>query len=242
MKAYYRLAFASLLVITAPAALAEHQIYYHHPAGNSGRDKLTRVMTCYIADGVSGTHDERCTQKSESSIQVEKIPESAQEELQESFTSGTRLFNLEALRSWLNTWSYPTRSIRRQDKLITDDLAGFRQSTNFHAWPREIIERSAVKQKTRVIYRSPEEFLPATSVAESYDSETGDLTTALLETEIAIERQDSSGNADFYSYNSQGQLSTTSRFPVGERPVPDMCLSCHYNASMGIFGRKGPGL
>ncbi|MEI6398624.1 MAG: hypothetical protein WCO71_07635 [Pseudomonadota bacterium] len=241
MKPSIHLTYLSLILTIATAAQAENQIAYTHPDGHSGREKLTRVMTCYIADGVTGTHDDRCLKKSDGVINVSKIPESAQEELQESFTTGTRLFDLRAIRSWLNTWSYPTRSIRHQDLLITNDLAGFRQSTNFRQWPKEIIERSAIKQKTRVIYRSPEGFSPATSVAECYDSETGDVTAALLETEIAIERLDGSGNADYYSYNPDGQLSSTSRFPAGERPVPDMCLSCHYNASQGIFGRKGPG-
>jgi hypothetical protein len=241
MKPGIHLAFLSLILMTATTALAVDQIAYTHPDGHSGREKLTRLVTCYIADGVTGTHDERCLTKSEGVINVTKIPLSAQEKLQESFTTGTRQFDLGAIRSWLSTWSYPTRSIRSQDQLITNDLAGFRQATNFRQWPKEIIERSAIKQKTRVIYRSPEGFSPATSVAECYDSETGDITTPLLETEIAMERLDGSGNADYYSYDPEGQLSSTSRFPSGERPVPDMCLSCHYNASQAIFGRKGPG-
>jgi len=241
MKTTICFAFLSLILTAATAAHSQNQVSYVHPDGHTGRDKLTRVVTCYIADAVTGTHDDRCVNKSEGVINVTKIPESAQEELQESFTTGTRLFDLGAIRSWLNTWSYPTRSIRHQDQLITNDLAGFRQATNFRQWPKEVIERSAIKQKTRVIYRSPEGYIPAISVAEGYDSETGDMTTPLLDTEIAIERLDGSGNADYYSYNPDGQLSTTSRFPSGERPVPDMCLSCHYNASQGIFGRKGPG-
>ena len=56
----------------------------------------------------------------------------------------------------------------------------------------------------------------------------------------AMDRSDGSGNADFYSYNSKGQLSTTSLFPSGPRQVPGFCMGCHYSIETKTFDRAIP--
>lgn len=209
------------------------------PLLENPRDSMVRDLSCYVADGITGTHDSNCNVRTDRSVLVEGIPESAIESLESAVNQNSNFFDLNLLQNWWNTWSYALRNRRGHEKLITDQISGFEAQTGYKEWTSEVVAFSWVKHKTRVIYRSPVEKAFFISVSETRDSETGDVTAPLIETEIAVERNDGSGNVDFYSYNADGQLSTTSRFPAGERPTPGVCLSCHHSSSSGKFERSG---
>ncbi len=120
---------------------------------------------------------------------------------------------------------------------IPDRLQEFADRTGFLEWSREIVVHSAVKDKTRVIYRSPKGWEPQISVAQTLDSTTGDLNAPVRETEVSIKRLDQSGDWDFFVYNDAGKLATTSEFPAGERPSPHFCSGCHYDSSRQTVSR-----
>ena len=220
------------------SALAGNTLEYTHPKNDAAHHIYIRAMTCFVISGFSGHYDAKCASESGGAIDTSRVPEAASESLRDALIENTKFFDLPRVRNWWNTWSYPLRDYRHDGALITNNLHGFDEQTSYKNWPRDIIVKSLAKQKTRVIYRSPDNFRRAISVAETYDSRSGDLNAPIIETEIAVERADHSGNADFYSYNADGQLSTTSKFPAGERPVPGVCLGCHYNPDKGLFTRQ----
>jgi hypothetical protein len=235
--------FAPLLFATVAASspgLSEETLAFRHPSGNTGRDQYQRALTCYLVDQVAGRLSEACLTGSEGYFETKNLPEQATESLRASMIGNTNIFDFEKLRNWSNTWSYALRNRRTQVAVISDTLAQFKTTVPYKSWPREVIVRSSAKHKTRVIYRSP---LPNTfglSVAETYESVTGDLTAPLIETEVAMDRTDGSGNADFYSYDSTGQLSTTALFPGGPKQVPGFCMGCHYSMETKTFDRAIP--
>jgi len=148
------------------------------------------------------------------------------------------LSDLKDLRAQWPVSFNATRSFRGDEGLITDDLATFTATTNFHAWPREIIAFSPIKLQTRAIYRSPASFGRRLSVSETLETKDGNPAAPVRETEIAIERRDGSGNWDFYAYRQDGRLANESRFPVGFRPSPTACLSCHFSVLTGLSRRS----
>lgn len=235
--------FAPLLlatVVVSSPSLSAETVTFTHPSSNNGRDQYLRALTCYLVNQVAGTPSETCLTSSEGFFETKNLPEQATESLRASMIGNTNFFDFEKLGNWSNTWSYALRNRRTQVAVISDTLEQFKNSTQYKSWPREIILRSTAKQKTRVIYRSPMPLPFGLSVAETYESVTGDLTAPLIETEVAMDRTDGSGNADFYSYNSTGQLSTTSLFPGGPRQVPGFCMGCHYSVETKTFERAIP--
>ena len=122
--------------------------------------------------------------------------------------------------------------------MIPTSLEDFERLHEYKNWPREVIKKSRVKSKTRVIYRSPGDS-HAISISETRDSVTGDLESKVIETEVVIERSDHSGNFDFFAYDADGQLSPTAWFPSGEKTLPGICMSCHHSPTSGTFKRSG---
>ena len=237
MKSYFYAFFVAGILLFSSASRSEEFIRFTHPQGTSSNDLFLRNMTCYLLDLASNNFNPKCLVDSYGSLPTRGLPLLAIEELRAAKVDGTDVFNLRKLREWSNTWSYGLRNRRMQLAIITDRLSDFRKITGYKSWPQEIIVVSSAKQKTRVIYRSPWAHPFGLSVAETYESMTGDLTQPIIDTEIAMDRIDGSGNADFYSYNSAGQLSTTSLFPGGARQVPGFCMGCHYSAENNNFRR-----
>ena len=232
--------FGTLLLATSAVSspcLSAETVAFTHPSSNNGRDQFQLALTCYLVDQVRGNFSERCLTSPDGFFETNNLPEQAIENLRASMIANTNVFDFEKILNWSNTWSYALRNRRPQVALISDTLAQFSKSTRYKSWPKEIIMRSTAKQKTRVIYRSPGPNPIGLSVAETYESVIGDLTAPLIETEVAMDRSDGSGNADFYSYNSKGQLSTTSLFPSGPRQVPGFCMGCHYSIETKTFDR-----
>ena len=130
-----------------------------------------------------------------------------------------------------------TKENRGQGDVMKRTLAEFAAATGFGGWPSSIVPLSAIKRKSRRIYRSPDGTRKI-SVSETLESQTGDPAAAVTETEVAVRR--SSGSWDFYSYNSQGDLVNYSTFPSGDGPSPRMCMSCHYNPTAREINRFLP--
>lgn len=240
MKSYISACLFLVLLAFSTSSRSAEVVSFTHPTGTTARDQVLRALTCYLVDQAAGNMSLGCLTNSEGFFETKNLPVSAIEGLIAAKVTGSNSFDLQKLRDWSNTWSYGLRNRRLQVAIITDSLSNLRTNTNYKSWPQEIITRSSAKQKTRVIYRSPWPQPLALSVAETYDSTVGDLTAPILETEIAMDRTDGSGNADFYSYNSAGQLSTTSMFPGGLRQVPGICMGCHYSAETKTFRRDAP--
>lgn len=133
------------------------------------------------------------------------------------------------LRTTFEAHYLETLAERGHQRLITPTLLEFKAVTGFATWRSSVVGFSVVKRKTRRIFRSPAGVRPAVSVSQTHASETGDVSTAVLETEVAVERANGS-DWDFYSYNEAGDLVEYSTFPAGQRPAPRICIACHYDA------------
>jgi hypothetical protein len=144
------------------------------------------------------------------------------------------------VRSHFETAFPRTIAARGQEPWIRSTRDEMGAATGYESWQRTIVPFSAIKRKTRVIYRSPVGFEPAISVSETHDSTSGDASAARLETEVAVARRDGSGDWDFYAYDLAGRLSDHSFFPAGERPSPQVCITCHYDGGARTVSRFLP--
>lgn len=226
-------AVSSLLI----AADQPKSISFEQPAGHSAFEKFSRSLSCYVSDALVGSHEPLCRQSSRWQFNVAELPELGQEQLGATFTAGSGTIDVQKISNWWGTWSYALREKPLQNQIIASDLETFTKNTSFKTWATEVVAPSMIKRKTRVIYRSPEHFARGISVAQTLDTEAPDLSAKVIETEVAIDRNDESGNSDFYSYDAAGRLATTSKFPSGEKPVPSFCLGCHFSPSSGTFTR-----
>ena len=119
-------------------------------------------------------------------------------------------------------------------------------------WSKQIITVSPAKGKMRILFRSRPgtvtltfpNGMPEISVAQTHDSQSGDESTAVRETEIIVKRDAPSMDHDFYTYDSQGRLATASMFynsasqhdVVGASPYT--CMTCHYDSERRRFQRE----
>lgn len=215
------------------------EILFPLPQPQAAAYEYVSGLLCYIEGGLrlDAKSHEDCLASAEASMDDAPLSTDLRQALQELAVS-PHVKPLEIL-SWWDEAQLPTIVRRRQNSIISQELADFQALTKFVTWPRTILKLSMVKRLTRVIYRSPDGVVPAMSVAVTYDSQTGDLTAPVLETEIALERMDGSGNADFYAYDDAGHLSRMSTFPSGERPVPSSCMGCHFRKQSRTFPREG---
>ena len=134
---------------------------------------------------------------------------------------------------------YQSLSVRGQEPWAPESLAQLLTETRYLTWPHRIVEVSAIKQKSRRIFRSPPGFLPVISISETLDTTTGDEGASVLETEVAIKRRNSE-DWDFYSYDHGGARVPWGMFPAGRRPAPQICMNCHYDSGTGAVERFFP--
>lgn len=123
---------------------------------------------------------------------------------------------------------------------VPDTWEAFTQLYPIGTWPREVIPRSGIKDLTRAIYSSPAGVFPRMHVAHTHQSETGDLSRPVRETEIIIKRSNDPVDWDFFVYDRTGRLVAESEFRAGMRPSPGTCLGCHFRASERGFGPRRP--
>lgn len=114
-------------------------------------------------------------------------------------------------------------------------LAEFKKLTNFENWPVEVVERSRLKDLTRAVYHSPANAPFGLAIAVTHESQTGDLNTAVRETEFLLRREDGSKNWDFYVYDATGKLIPQSQFGRSHQPSPGICMNCHYSSADRAF-------
>ena len=221
-----------------PPEYVSEIINYQLPQGSTPRAAFTRSFACYVFDAVSGTHRPDCSAAGSGSFDASKSPSPMTESLRNLTHNGLREIELDTIRSWWNTWSYITLNLHDDLSIIPDNLTEFIEQNDFKSWPKLVVKKSHVKNKTRVIYRSNE--LPRQlSVSETLDSTNGDLNAPVLETEVVRERSDTSGHYDFFVYDIHGKLTNRAQFPSGERPAPSTCMSCHFSRKSGKFERVG---
>ena len=218
--------------------MTSNQLSYRLPQGSTPRAVFTRNFSCYVFDALAGTHNSRCSKSFSGAINTEKLPPVIFESLRGLTNHGLSEIGLDNMRTWWNTWAYQVRNLHVDAELIPENLTDFIRLTNFKGWPKTIVKKSHVKNKTRVIYRfnDPSQNL---SVSETLESVTGDLNASVLETEVVLQRADGSGHHDFFVYDIDGNLANSAQFPAGERPAPSTCMSCHYSGKSGKFERVG---
>lgn len=129
-----------------------------------------------------------------------------------------------------------TRAERDELSVIPAALAEFQALHAYASWPVEVVEESSVKRARRTIYRGHTADGRALSVSETEGPSGG-----VRETEIAVATKDGRGDFRFYVYDASGVLASESEFPAGRRPAPDVCATCHADASTGRIDRFIPG-
>ena len=202
--------------------------------GSPARDEAFTDLSYYILNGLSP--DKSCKITASLEVTCAVLHTDTCQLLPTATTSVT----YDDLRSYYQTNHLKTVAVRKHDPYIKATLAEFTAITNFHSWTRMVVNRSGVKRKTRVIYRSPADFPQQISVSETLDTDDGDLNATKLETEIAMRRVGGERTFEFYTYDKNGNLAEFSEFPAGERPSPSVCVSCHYNPSLHTVSRFMP--
>ena len=215
-----------------------NQLSYRLPQGSTPRAVFARNFSCYVFDALVGTHNAHCSQSFSGAINAEKLPPAVFDSLKDLTNDGLSEIVLDKIRPWWNSWAYQVRNLHVEVELIPENLTDFIRLTNFKRWPKTIVKKSHVKNKTRVIYRSNDP-TRTLSVSETLESVTGDLNASVLETEVVLQRADGSGHHDFFVYDTYGNLANSAQFPAGERPAPSTCMSCHYSGKSGKFERVG---
>jgi hypothetical protein len=227
-------AFGSLAPTTASAATD-----FPFPSPDRNAYDFLSGLLCHIAGGLGqpSTSTETCLASGTATIDDRALPAPLAADL--AALAARQDIDPQELLDWWDRAHLSSLDQRHQNPPIAPTLAEFVAHTGFQSWPQTVIRVSVVKRLTRVLYRSPEGVDPAISVAQTLETQTGDTTAPVRETEVAIERGDGSGNADFYAYNAEGRLSPTSQFPSGLRPLPSACLACHFHRSGRLFQREG---
>lgn len=201
---------------------------------SSSRTRSFTDLSQYMLNGLSP--DKTCSVTEPLKIRCTNLDERVCTLLQ----SQTGELTYDTLRDFYQQHHLETVKVRKHDDYIKPTLAAFVSTTNYKSWSRNVVRRSGVKQKTRVIYRSPAGFPQEISVAETRDCEDGSLDAPILETEVAIRRHGQARSYEFYAYSPDGQLVDHSHFPAGERPSPTVCVACHYNSAQGTVSRFIP--
>lgn len=122
--------------------------------------------------------------------------------------------------------------------LPAPNVAALSRLTGFRKWPSELVTDSLAKRLPRRIYRSPWRGLRM-SVAETlgFDGKA-------RETEVALSRDRTDANVDFFVYGPDGQPSLRSDFGTAEQPVmlpaPQICLHCHFDTARRVFRLRPP--
>ena len=228
----------SLFFISIPSMRATDSA---HPLNNMTRDTLLYMMTSFMnpIEGspkiVEGSGND---QKDLALIPKKAVLEEALDTFLKADQTDSPLKVYALFKELLKTPTYlKTRDLQHPRFPVPETLTEFEKTYPFHQWEQEVIEKSKIKGARRIIYRSPRS-APKLSVAQTELPSTQEI----RETEIIIEREDLSGQFDFYAYDSGGNLTQTSTFHTVKNTdvqasVPLTCLACHYDGSTGLFQR-----
>jgi hypothetical protein len=203
-------------------------------SGSAARDQAFTDLSYYILNGLSPDKSCRISGTLEVTCAVLHVETCAR------LPTPTSSVTYEELREYYQTNHLKTVEVRKHETYIKPTLTEFSSATNFHTWERQVVNRSGVKRKTRVIFRSPADFPQQISVSETLDTDDGNLNATKLETEIAVRRIGGERTFEFYTYDKNGDLAHFSEFPAGERPSPTVCVACHYNPGLRTVSRFIP--
>jgi hypothetical protein len=202
---------------------------------------LPPVQRAYATYGFAHFHPEMSSVFSLGSSQLTINVDLLGESEKKFFEDFERLGSTYDHGEFVNRWTRISNTLRhnvQNAELITDNLNEFKRSTGFESWPKQVLEVSSIKKTKRIIYRSPEDFDRAVSVAVTVQKING--VEHEREHEVAVTRLDGSDNYDFYAYDSSGALVQYSEFPAGRLPAPKSCAGCHMNAATGKVNRLMP--
>lgn len=141
------------------------------------------------------------------------------------------------LKELLQTGVYDkAERLRHREEFLPTTREKLEKDLRYREWPKQIIARSQVKNKTRVLYRSKN-----LSIAETHESQEGNLNSKVRETEVILKRPDGTG-WDFYVYDSLGKRTAKSVFATKagkefEAYSPYTCMTCHYDGANRQFQR-----
>jgi hypothetical protein len=201
---------------------------------SSSRTQIFTDLTFYMLNGLSP--DKSCSITGVLTVRCGQLYSGACQLL----SAATTQLDYEELRDFYQQHHLSTIHVRKHDDYIKNTLSAFTTATSYQNWPRQVVNRSNIKQKTRVIYRSPANFPQQISVSETRDCDDGNLNAERLETEIAIRRHGPGRTFEFYTYDKNGNLAEHSEFPAGDRPSPTICVSCHYHPGQRAVSRFIP--
>lgn len=205
----------------------------------SSSDKMIRSLSLFMIKGMSNQSSAAVAEEPQNwRIDCNAFPTDLLEPLT-TITGAGGFLDWRLLRDLFETHFLNTVGHRRQHGIIKEQVTEMHLATGFASWDSRIVAYSAVKRKSRRIFRSPESFTPKVSVSQTLDSEDGNPSASILETEVAVQRH-LGRDWDFYSYNQEGALVNFSTFPAGEGPSPRTCLNCHYNSTSRVFNRFLP--
>lgn len=101
-------------------------------------------------------------------------------------------------------------------------------------WFRKIVPLSIAKGVERLLYR-PQASHPLFGIGKPKIT----IATTATETEIALLREDGSGDWDYYGYGADGKLSPVAIFKtnhgMNEANSPHACMACHYSVGNRRF-------
>lgn len=101
-------------------------------------------------------------------------------------------------------------------------------------WFRKIVPLSIAKGVERQLYR-PQAAHPLFGIGKPKIT----IATTVTETEIALMREDGSGDWDYYGYGVDGKLSPVAifktNFSTNEANSPHACMACHYSVGQRRF-------
>jgi hypothetical protein len=230
---------ALLIAVQARACPLELNLGDEMRAPASFADFLTRDTTYFMIVGLADGRDGAVEDRGDAwVVDCSALPADVVEPMRAAVAFDGAL-DARRVREVFEASYLTTIGQRAQDHLIKPTETAMRTATDFLTWPSRVVEFSAVKRKTRRVFRSPEGFVPAVSVSQTLDSETGDLNAPVLETEVGVKRAGSE-DWDFYAYNHDGDLVAYSTFPAGDRPSPRICINCHYDAGTRAIERFFP--
>lgn len=148
---------------------------------------------------------------------------------------------MKRLRRLLTTGLYDSaEELRHPEFALPATQQELQKKMHYMKWPRQIVKKSVVKNRTRILYRNPDEKYPL-SIAETHESQEGEVESPIRETEVILKRLDGTG-WDFYVFDSTGKRTTESTFynKMGhdiKAYSPYTCMTCHYDGANRQFQR-----
>lgn len=210
----------------------------HSVLANMTRDSIVFALRAFI----DPTIQEAVEEQDSLVVSDESIFPGAREAFADFSAQEHYLGVMSELKSFLKSGTYDrAERLRHSVFSLPQAQQELEMKLHYRRWPKEVVKLSRVKNRTRVLYRNPNEAQPM-SIAETHDSQSGDLKTAVRETEVILKRLDGTG-WDFYVFDSRGNRTVKSTFynKAGhdvQAHSPYTCMTCHYDGANRQFQRS----